>query len=168
MADLTVSSAMAGLTNVLWAPDGWPHLLLWAPNGWPHGGFPFVCGCLTAGPTFSCGRMTAGPTEVSPIRLNLSSCLWAQNGWPHLLLWAHDSCPHGGSHPHQSVVPSTLTYLLRFRSDRLPKFSVCLGEGGLVFEPLPPCPPLPPPFFPSLPPPRLPPNLVLFWFSEFR
>ena len=42
MADLTVSAAMAGLTNVLWATmacgrlwpvgtDGCPHLLLWVP-----------------------------------------------------------------------------------------------------------------------------------------
>ena len=62
MDDLTVSAAMAGLTNVLWAPDGWPHLLLWA--------------------------LMDGPTEVSPIRLNILSRLWASNGWTHLILWA--------------------------------------------------------------------------------
>ena len=130
MADLTVSAAMAGLTNVLWAPDGWPHLLLWDPNVWTHGGFPFVCGHLTAGPTFSCGRLTDGPTEVSPIQLNLSSRLWDPNGWPHLHLWAPYGWPHGGSHPHQSIVPSMPTYLLRVCSDRRPEFSVRLGGGG--------------------------------------
>ena len=46
----------------MWAPNGWPHLLLWAPMD--------------------------GPTEVSHIRINLSSRMWAPNGWPHLLLWA--------------------------------------------------------------------------------
>ena len=121
---------MSGLTNVLWAPDGWPHLLLWAPNGWPRGGFPFVCGRLTADPTFSCGRLTSGPTEVSPIRLNLSSRLWARNGCPHLFLWAPDVWPQGGSHHHQSIVPSTPTYLLCVRSDLPPEFFVCLGGGG--------------------------------------
>ena len=30
MADLAVSTVMAGLTNVMWAPDGWPH------RGIPH------------------------------------------------------------------------------------------------------------------------------------
>ena len=129
-------------------PDSWPHLLLWASNGWHHGGFPFVYGRLTARPTFSCGRMTAGLTKISPIRLNLPSRLWAPDGWPHLLLWTPDVWPHGGSHPHQSIFPSTPTYLLRVRSDRRPDFSVRLGGGGLVFEPLAPRPPPPPPLFP--------------------
>ena len=137
-------------------------------NDLPHGGFPFVCGRLTAGPTFSCGNLVAGPTEVSPVQLNLSSCLWAPNGWPQLLLWAPDGWPHGGSHPHRSIVPYTPTYLLRVSSDRHPDFSVLIGGGGVVFEPFPPLPPPPPPFCPSLPPPRPPPNIVLFWFSDFR
>ena len=127
MDDHTVSAAMAGLTISCGRRDGWPHLLLWAPNGWPHGGFPFVCGRLTAGRTFYCGRLAAGPTEVSPIQLNLSSRLWAPNGWPHLILWAPDGCPHGGSHPHQSIVPSTLTSLLLVRSDLCTKVSLRLG-----------------------------------------
>ena len=67
MADLTVSTAMDGLINVLWAPDSGPQLLLWAKNGWYHGGFHFVYGRLTADRTFSCGRLTNGLTEVSLI-----------------------------------------------------------------------------------------------------
>ena len=130
MADLTVSAAMEGLINVLWAPEGWPNILLWVPNGWHHGGFSFVYGSLKVDRTFYFGRLTAGLTEVSPFQLNLSSCLWVPDGWPHLLLWAPDGWPHRGSHPHQPVILSTPTFLLLVRSDRCPELSVCLGEGG--------------------------------------
>ena len=51
----------------------------------------------------------------------------------------------------QYVVPSTPTYLLRDRSVRRPEFSVRLGGGVLVFEPLPPRAPLPPLLFPLFP-----------------
>ena len=114
---------------VLWAPDGWPQLLLCTPNSWLQGGFPFVCGRLTAVWTFSCGRLTAGLTEVYSFRLNILSPLWAPDGWHQLLLLAPDGFPHRGSHPHQSVVPSTPTYLLPVRSDRF-DFSVRIGGGG--------------------------------------
>ena len=150
MADRTVSAAMAGLTMSCGRLTAGRTFSCGRRMAGPTE-VSLFCGRLMAGRTFSCGRLTAGLTEVSPIRLNLSSHLWAPNGWPHLLLWAPDGWPHGGSHTHQSIVPSTPTYLLLVRSDRRLEVSVRLGGGGLVLEPFPPSPMPPLPLFPSRP-----------------
>ena len=161
-----MSATMAGLTDVLWAPDGSTHLLLWVPGRWPHEGFPHptqyivtFCGRQMSGPTFSCGSRTAGHTKVSLLSVGtkwlatpspMGADVWPHRGFPYPTKsivqsvgaeWlappspvGANGWPHGGSHPHQSIVLSTPTYLLCVRSDRRPKFSVPLGGGGrLVF-----------------------------------